>query len=148
MSWLVRQAIKWSTITLHVKQYTDDDGLVHIDIEQIASAGSANQEERILNWEFAEKEDKVFGKVRGKSRFVKASEVEEPYLKEGWDQKFLDDGKGEVIQNYVESISSTWTAEQTWGFEVIKTERRYVRHVFAKKGKEQHRIKLVYDWKD
>lgn len=145
VSWLIRQAIKWSTITLHVKQYTDEAGKVHIDIEQTAG-GSSNQEERILDWEFREKDDRVFGKVRGKTRYVKKDDVEEPYLKEGWDQKFLDDFEGELVQSYVESISSTWTADQTWGFEVIKTERRYVRHVFAKKGNEEHRIKLVYDW--
>ena len=149
VSWLVRQAIKWSTITLHVKEYKDEAGNVHIDIQQISSGGYSNDEERILDWVFREKDDKVFGKVNGRTRWVSVDDVDEPYLKAGWDQKFLDDWKGEVIQSFVESVKSPqWTADQTWGFEIIKGERRYVRHVFAKKGKEEHRIKLVYDWKD
>lgn len=148
VSWLVRQAIKWSTITLYIKQYTDEAGQTHIDINQQSSGGYSNQEERTLNWEFHEKDDKVFGKIKGRSRYVSRDDVEEPYLKDGWDQKFLDEAKGELVQNYVESLSGNkWIADQTWGFEVIKGERRYVRHVYAHKGKEVHRIKLVYDWK-
>lgn len=144
----MRKAIQIATISLSVKEYTDDAGLVHIDIVQTATPGSqTTTEERTLNWDFAEHTDKVFGKLRGKTRFVKVAELEESYLKNGWDQKFLDEGEGEVVQNYVESISSTWTANQTWGFEVIDGQRRYTRHVHAKKGKEEHRIKLVYDWR-
>ncbi|KAL1311635.1 hypothetical protein AAFC00_001745 [Neodothiora populina] len=146
VSWLVRQAIKYSTITLHVKEYVDDQDKTHIDIEQVASAGSSNLEERMLDWAFQEKTDRVFGHVKGRSRFIKVEDIDEPYLKQGWDQKFLDDGGNELVESYTESLSSTWTADQTWGFEVIGGERRYVRHVFAKKGKEEHRIKLVYDW--
>jgi len=149
VSWIIRQAIKWSTITLHVKQYTDDANKVHIDIEQISSGGYSNHEERILDWEFREADDRVFGKVKGKTRYVKADDIEEPYLKNGWDQKFMDESKGELVQSYVESVNkSPWTADQTWGFEIIKDQRRYVRHVYTYKGKEQHRIKLVYDWKE
>lgn len=57
-----------------------------------------------------------------------------------------DDGL--LIQSYVESRDKdpNWTADQIWGFEIVEGKRRYVRHVYAKKGKEEHRVKLVYDW--
>lgn len=125
-------------------------GLVHIDIEQESSAGQTNSETRTLNWTFTEKSDPVFGKVRGRSRFINIDDedLKEPYLKQGWDGKFLDESKGELVQAYVESVGNKWVANQTWGFEIIHGQRMYTRHVYAYKGKEEHRIKMVYDWKN
>ena len=100
-----------------------------------------------------EKDDKVFGKVQGKSRFVNIKDIEEDdaYLKDGWDKEWLDgdEVKGEVVESYAESVGKEpkWTAEQVWGFEKIGGERRYVRHIVVRKGKEVHKIKTVYDWK-
>ncbi|KAI7699716.1 hypothetical protein KC353_g16308, partial [Hortaea werneckii] len=37
VGWLVRQAVQYSTITLHMKQYTDDKGTVHLDQESIST---------------------------------------------------------------------------------------------------------------
>lgn len=96
----------------------------------------------------AEKDDKVFGKVKGQSRFVKLDELTDDFLKQGWDQKFLDDNDREVIQSYVESVGKkpNWTADQVWGFEIKDGKRMHARRVVAKKGKEVHKIRLYYDW--
>jgi len=147
VSWLVRRAIKWSNIRLNVTQYTDGDGLVHIDIEQVSSVATTI-EDRTIDWTFREKEDRVFGKVKGRTRWVDVEAVDDEFLRNGWDGKWLEEAKGEVIQAYVESVGKdpNWIADQIWGFESIDGGRRYVRHVVARKGSEVHKIKTVYDW--
>lgn len=67
----------------------------------------------------------------------------DPYLKEGWDKEIED---GNVFQNYVESISDTWTATQLWGYGVKDGIRRHMRKVVVAKGEESHKITMYYDW--
>jgi len=127
MGWLIRQTVKRSNIVLNVKQYTDETGVVRIDIEQVSAGGFKSFEERKLDWEAREREDSIFGKVRGKTRFVNISEVHDSFLSQGWDQAFLDESNGEVIHAYVESVGAKgdqWSAEQVWGFEVIEGQRK------------------------
>ena len=52
--------------------------------------------------------DRVFGDVKGKSRWVKLSDIDDDdFLKKGWDDK-----EGEHVQGYVESKGGGWTADQ------------------------------------
>merc|ERR1712014_462471 len=90
VGWLVRQAVQYSTITLHMKQYTDDKGTVHLDQESISAGNVSSMENRELNGEWGERENKIWGKVKGTTRFRKVSELEDDYLKEGWNQETLD----------------------------------------------------------
>lgn len=78
-------------------------------------------------------------------RFCKVSELEEDFLKEGWNQETLD---GEVIESAVESVGNkeNWTSSQVFGFAEVKGERKQVRRVVAKKGKEVMKLFMVYDW--
>lgn len=46
----------------------------------------------------------------------------------------------------VESMTDTWTAQQTWGMAEINGERRQVRKVLAAKGSKVHKISIVYDY--
>ena len=55
VSWLVQQAANYSTVTLKLKQYTDEEGVVHLDQEQITTGGLTSTEERKLNGEVGEK---------------------------------------------------------------------------------------------
>lgn len=65
-------------------------------------------ENRTLDWEYREHTDKIFGKVKGKSRWVKLGDVDDDeFLKTGW-----DDLEGEHVQSYVESDGGGWTADQ------------------------------------
>lgn len=88
-------------------------------------------------------EDHLFGKVKGRSRWVKLADVEDEYLRTDWSSEMNDI---EAIESYTESDGRGWIADQTWGFEEIGGGRRYVRHVVVTKGKERKAIKLVYDW--
>ncbi|KAL9605735.1 MAG: hypothetical protein Q9179_001082 [Wetmoreana sp. 5 TL-2023] len=108
VSWFMRRIIAFATVTLTVSEY-EKDGYTHIDIEQVASPGGVRStENRTLDWEYREHTDKVFGDVRGKSRWVKLSNVDDDdFLKKGY-----DDMEGEHVQSYVESKGGGWTADQ------------------------------------
>ena len=77
-------------------------------------------------------------------RFVKLSEIDDDFLKEGWTQDCLE---GEVIESTNESVSDTWTARQIYGFAEINGEKKQVRKIVGKKGDQVERIRMVYDWK-
>lgn len=68
VGWVVRQAAAYSAITITMKQYTDAAGAMHIDAEQASTGGIKSSEERVLDWEWKEKEDKIWGKVKGRAR--------------------------------------------------------------------------------
>ena len=102
-------------------------------------------EKRCLNWEKGEHDDHIFGRVAGQSRFIALSEVEDPWMKEGWLPE-MSEGDNKMVQSYVESVNNGWTADQTWGFADINGERRYVRRAIVKKGKDVKKARLVYDY--
>ena len=70
IGWVVRQAVQYSNITQIMKQYTDEKGVVHVDQEAISTGGIRNVEDReILGpGEWREKENKIWGKVKGMTR--------------------------------------------------------------------------------
>lgn len=104
----MRKAIALSTITLSIKQYVDDGGVTHIDIEQTATGGIKTTELRTLDWQVRDHEDRVFGKVDAQARWVKLADVDDDdFLKSGW-----DDLEGEHVQSYVKSKTNGWTADQ------------------------------------
>ncbi|THZ52407.1 hypothetical protein D6C90_01134 [Aureobasidium pullulans] len=166
IGWLVRQAVKYSNVTLHVKQvqytsnplghgtvlmkpqFVGEDNLMHIDSEQITTGNIRNLEDRIIDFQWREKDDRIFGKVNGRSRYVQLDEVEDEYLRQGWDDQFLVQEGHQVLQIFVESLGKkpNWTAEQVWGFEVVDGSKRHTRRIIVKKGKEEHKLRLVYDW--
>lgn len=104
----MRKAIALATITLSIKQYVDDGGVTHIDIQQSATGGINTTELRTLDWVVRFHEDRVFGKVDGQTRWIKLEDVDDDdFLKTGW-----DDLEGEHVQSYVKSQNNGWTANQ------------------------------------
>lgn len=150
ISWLVRRAIAYSSITIHVSQSTDAAGIVHIEIEQVSTGGFKNNEERMLDWQWREKNDSFYGQVKGRSRWVNVADVEgDAYLTHGWSERWLHGpAGGEVVQSDAESLGKEppWIAYQVWGFDEIDGGLRHVRRIVAKKGSEVHKVRLVYDW--
>ncbi|KAG9769665.1 hypothetical protein KCU88_g6817, partial [Aureobasidium melanogenum] len=160
LSWLTRKAVKLATVVLTIKEYKKD-GLYHIDIKSVASGLASSQENRTLNWQLNDHTDRIFGKVKGKSRMWKTGEfvMEGPAgseedaaflrgetLKDGKTaSKYLDD---EHVQNWVQNVDGgDWIAEQTWGFEEVNGERRHTRRVVVWKNGKVERARLVYDYK-
>jgi hypothetical protein len=144
IGWVVRQAVAYSTVTVTLQQYDDSDGKPHLDQEQISTGGIRNFEDRIMDWQDTLKENWIWGKVNGRSRYVGLKEIEDPYLKEGWGQDCVE---GEVVEGYVESVKDGWDARQIWGFADVDGQRRHVRKILARRpGWDDQRIRMVYDW--
>jgi hypothetical protein len=65
--WLVQQAANYSSVTVNLKQYKDDDGVEHIDQEQVSSVNTQH-EPRILDNVLHERDIQYWGKVKGRSQ--------------------------------------------------------------------------------
>ncbi|CAL5874555.1 uncharacterized protein PFLUO_LOCUS8851 [Penicillium psychrofluorescens] len=81
MSWFLRKALPYATVTLHVHSYADPDpakkGVYHIDIDQVITGGiTGSSEHRVLDWEDREHVDNIFGTLSGRSRMLRGTEVE------------------------------------------------------------------------
>lgn len=115
---------------------------------------------RTLDWQYRPHTDQIFGSLKGRSRYIKIAKLEEvvkdvsggdaedaKFMGEGWDDATKE---GDVVESYVESEKNGWIGWQIWGFANLvvagKTERRHVRRVVVKKGKNVKRIVLVFDW--
>ncbi|KIN07328.1 hypothetical protein OIDMADRAFT_185826 [Oidiodendron maius Zn] len=149
VSWITRSLISLATVYLNVKQYKDDAGVVHIDIDQVTTGGlQGTTELRTLDWEKREHEDHIFGKLHGQTRFINTDAIEDAYLKEGWLEGDEEKGgpEGELhIQSHVEAVAG-WTADMIWGFAEIDGERRYTRRVVVTKGDQVLKVRLIYDY--
>ncbi|KAI0184241.1 hypothetical protein EV127DRAFT_516271 [Xylaria flabelliformis] len=161
IGWVARKVIKTSTVTLDVNQYTDEKGTVHIAITQEASgvASSQTHEHRTLDFQERELTDKLFGKVKGQSKFVSAKHLaaavqengisDDGFLSAGWisddAEKTGPDGTSHVF-THVHSAEDGWTGTQVWGFQMVNGKRRYVRNIVVAKGDESHRFRMIYDW--
>ena len=114
----------------------------------------------MLDWEVREHDDHIFGKLAGQSRFVTLPDDKErlmdEYLGDGWLAEDTDgDAKEDktaapktvLVQAFADAVNSDWTAEQTWGFDIIEGKRFYVRRVVcrSKKGAVE-KARLVYDY--
>lgn len=145
IGWLTRKAIGIATVTLTIKEYVDDAGVTHVDIQQTATGGlKGTAEDRELDNVYREHSDWLFGKVKGRTCWAGPASAEQlpddAFLRSNWAA-----GTQEWVFAYVESLDSTWTASQVWGFQVVDGERRYARNVVVAKGKERVELRLVYD---
>ncbi|KAF2224246.1 hypothetical protein BDZ85DRAFT_310398 [Elsinoe ampelina] len=151
VGWIVRQAAKFSSVSIKVEQADREDGINFVNITQTSSGGIRSTEERTMDWTWREKKDNIFGLVKGRSRFCKVDEIEDEYLTSELDKKSLEADGNEVVNSITESVDlagDQWNATQVWGFEVIDGVRRHVRRILFTRGSEVHKLKTVYDWKE
>ncbi|KAF7889018.1 hypothetical protein EAF00_009318 [Botryotinia globosa] len=154
VGWLARKAISVATVTLHVKQYIDENQVTHVDIDQTATGGiKGTSENRILDWSVGTHEDHLFGKIVGQSRFCTLEQAAEfdddAFLREGWlegDEENSGPEGQRHVQSYAANEEKGWTADQIWGFSIVDGKRYYTRRAVIKKGKEVLKIKLVYNY--
>lgn len=158
IGWLTRKAIGMATVTLHVKMYTgppkppatSTDPVVHIDIDQTATAGlKGTSEKRCIDSVVREHSDWIFGSVNGHTKWATPAEIETDHLRSNWlegdAEKAGPEGQTHIV-NIAESNDSNWVVTQVWGFQEINGERRYARNLVINKGKDKFEFRLVYDW--
>ncbi|PSR97662.1 LCCL domain-containing protein [Coniella lustricola] len=145
IGWIQRKAISAANLELTIKTY-EQDGTTHLDTAIKPSLGPPSTEERVLDWATEiEVKHPLFGNGKAQAKWIKVSELQsgehaDEFLASGWES-----GTDELIimQNTLDSGAVT---KLVHGFEVIKGERYYVRHVLCKKGSEVAKVKLVYDY--
>ncbi|KAI1176191.1 hypothetical protein F4777DRAFT_578241 [Nemania sp. FL0916] len=161
IGWLVRKGIGAATITITVKQTRNADGAARIDIDQSASGLSSTHEARVLTWTEREHKDWLFGKVRGRSKFISLADLNALIAPggeartEGWvdDSGFLaqdwltgdEEGDAGLVISHV-AAEAGWFATQIWGFQDVGGERRHVRNVTVSKGETYINFKMIYDF--
>lgn len=166
---MMRKTIGLASMTLQVSQYegpstpwpeqsSPSEGstpVTHIDIEQVAAGLKGTTELRCLDGHYRPHEDWIFGKVKGRSLWIRTDAIEtetseSKHLCSGnWcesdDEKAGPNGETHIL-SHVEAEAG-WTALQIWGFMMVGGERRYARNIIVKKGtKERAEIRLVYDF--
>lgn len=149
LGFLLRKAVDVASVVIEVNQYeappkppsTSTDVVTHIDIAQTAAGLSTTHENRCLDDVYREHSDWLFGDVRGKSRFVKLSEIEDEFLKTGW-----EDPEATYFLSEAENPSKGWQAWQIWGFQQVNGERRYCRNAIVTKKDKKETLRLVYDY--
>jgi hypothetical protein len=141
VGWIVRKVAANSAISITMKDYVEADGVRRIDLDQTSTGGMKNGEERWLDYQWKEKDDQIGGKVKGRCKECPLSEIDEPYLKEGFEES-----EPNTVYQEIESVADKWKVRQTWGFGVIDGQRRHIRRIITEKGSESKKIRLVYDW--
>ena len=145
-----------ATITMRVVESTDDNGTTHIRVEQMATGGIKGETEiRKLDWSAVPHISGVFGETSNRSRWTGVGSRAEsggggplhPWLTEGWLKEDTSGDSNDQIQNWVMNEKNGWTAEQIWGFAMLEGKRYQVRKFLVKRGEQEVKARMVYDWK-
>ncbi|KAF8580939.1 hypothetical protein K439DRAFT_1636605 [Ramaria rubella] len=149
VGWITRKAIGAAPVTQHVKQYVDDKGIEHIDVESVLPGGLKSVELRVVDNSEQHDKDDLFGHIIRKSSRVKRSQITHEYLKgNSHEAEGEEDGVLRlVVSSDTEKSKNTWVLEQIWGFETIDGVRRSTErlHFVGPKG-EIIEGRLVYDF--
>ncbi|GLI76504.1 hypothetical protein PoHVEF18_004777 [Penicillium ochrochloron] len=106
MSWFLRKALPYATVTLHVSEYADSTNpqVYHIDVDQVITGGiTGSKEARQLDWQEREHVDNIFGTLRGKSRFLRGSKADDGKVRPAVDfqTKVSDAEKDAKVQRFL-----------------------------------------------
>lgn len=132
---LLAATVSKAPINIDITQKNDNE----VQIKQSTTASiPAITEEWIHDWEWREFGDAFLGKVRSRSRWRKAAELGDEFLKEGVN------GQEELVEAEVESLEKDWKAQQAW---VVEGSDEFVRRVVTtiKGGDGRVETRLVYE---
>ncbi|KAN0111045.1 hypothetical protein V8E51_007432 [Hyaloscypha variabilis] len=143
VNWLTRKVLSVGSISASIQQTIDPaSGLTHMTIDSKSGAGlPGSTENRILNNETRSKKHPLFGNIAGRTRWAKLDDLPSSWLAEGWEE-----GTERVVLMTTEHLDLDATTHQAGGIEVVEGERRYVRRVEVKKGSEELKARIVYDY--
>lgn len=98
---MVRKAVNMSTVALTIVHEKSDAGVETITVDQgLGSGAGATTETRILDWETRQWESKLLGPTVVRARRVRADELDNAWLTQGWVAKTLEHG---LILNDIKS---------------------------------------------
>ena len=147
-----------ASITLHVKQFEAaplppseaTEPVLHIVVDQTGTAGlKGSTEKRCVDWVYREHSDWLFGRVRGRTKWIAAADIDDADLGRDWlegPEEASGPGGETHLMSYVESLDNGWVAVQIWGFQTVGGVRRYARNIVVSKGEDKVHVRLVYDY--
>jgi len=142
VNWLTRKVLTAGTITMNIRQTVDEEGQTHLTIESKSGSGlPSSTEARLLNNETRHVNHPIFGKITGRTRWAALTDLPSEWLASGWEE-----GTIKVILMTTEHLDVDAVTFQAGGFEFVRGERYYVRHVEVRKGSELLQVKLVYNY--
>ncbi|KAJ9137154.1 Calycin [Pleurostoma richardsiae] len=142
VNWLTRKVLTVGTFTLTIQETVDEAGLTHLVIDTKPGSGlPGTTERRVLNDEPSELTHPLFGKIRGRTKWLAPAELPSEWLGAGF-----EDGTVKTMLMTTDHLDIDAITYQAGAFQVIKEERRYVRNVEVQRGDESQRVKLVYDY--
>lgn len=142
VNFLIRKAA--SSASVHLKVSQPDE--THISMKQTATSINipGTSEEYILDWQWRETKDPVFGDLKGRSRWISVEDAQP----EGGSGDWIEgDSKGMLIQAQGDKPDGSWGGTHFWGFENVDGVRRHTRRIkiWRDDGKEIH-MRMVYDF--
>lgn len=139
-----------ATVTVIIKEW-EEDGYTHIDVENRPNGGlPPTKENRVFNYEAIEIPHALFGRVRSKTRWANAAELDEVdrFLAHGFEPEPSEAGeaKPSYVHIMTEHLEHDVITHQVWGFAKFNEQRYQTRHILVKKGEETCKVTLVYDY--
>lgn len=142
------------------------NGTTTITIHNVSLGGiKGTTEERVLDGEFAEHSDYIWGHVKGRTQYALTQDTNDN-LMEHWSQ---ETSEGECIVDETMAMNGSWSSimvsfimssviarpaafsdmlipPKIWGFEMINGSRFFVRHVTVRRGSQSSSARLVYEY--
>lgn len=135
---LIREVASHTSVHLKITQSSSDE--IHLQQSATGASIPAVTEDWILDWQWREGKDPLFGDMKGRARWI---EKEEAPAGE-WDD--ADDGL--IMQAEGKKPDEEWGGTHYWGFEQVNGERRYTRRIYIVNNKTRERmdVRMVYDF--
>ncbi|KAL8732742.1 MAG: hypothetical protein Q9166_002522 [cf. Caloplaca sp. 2 TL-2023] len=136
----IRSIASHTSVHLNITQPSPNE----IHLQQTATGASipAVTEDWILDWEWREGKDPLFGDMKGRARWIKIDDAD---VQGDWDRDCND---GMLMQAEGNKRDDEWGGIHYWGFEMVEGERRYVRRIFMHNNEtgEKMSVRMVYDF--
>ncbi|KAG7008585.1 hypothetical protein G7Y79_00005g017260 [Physcia stellaris] len=134
----IRKLASHTSVHLNITQPTPNE----IHLQQTATGASipAVTEDWILDWQWRDGKDPLFGDMTGRARWIKKEEAPEG------DWEDCDDGL--IMQAEGKKPDDEWGGTHYWGFEYVGGERRYTRRIYMVNNKttEKMNVRMVYNF--
>ena len=134
----IRGVASYASVHLKITQPSTDE--IHLQQSATGASIPAVTEDWILDWQWREGKDPLFGDMKGRARWIKKEDAPAGE----WD----DSDDGLLMQAEGNKPDDEWCGTHYWGFERVDGERRHTRRIFMvnNKTKEKLAVRMVYDF--
>ena len=134
----IRGVASYASVHLKITQPSPDE--IHLYQSATGASIPAVTEDWILDWQWRQGKDPLFGDMKGRARWIKKEDAPAGE----WD----DSDNGLLMQAEGNKPDDEWCGTHYWGFERVDGERRHTRRIFMVNNKTQEElaVRMVYDF--